>query len=427
VNARIVARDALVRIEKGAYSHVVVPEMLRASSLSDRDRALVTDLVYGTQRSLRRLDALIEPHSHRSMRRLDAPVRAVLRVGTYELLRGAPAHAAVSEAVGAAPTRARGFTNAVMRSVAASGPPFPEPESTAVALSYPDWLVGRLERDLGVNDAHATLAAMNEAPTVTLRPNPRRTSPAELADELRADGCDVGVGTIVHDAVTVRRGGDPAALAAVRDGRATPQDQGSQAVIEYLAPEPGERVLDVASAPGGKATAVAERVGDDGSVVATDVNPNRLRLVRAAAVRLGLGNLATVVADGRCNPVRDAAFDRVLVDAPCSGLGVLRRRPDARWRVDEAWLPGLADLQVALVVAGARALRPGGMLVYAVCTLTNPETVGVAERVMAALPDCELLARPAAPWRPHGHGALLLPQDAGTDGMFVLGLRRAKR
>ena len=172
---------------------------------------------------------------------------------------------------------------------------------------------------------------------------------------------------------------------------------------------------------------MAERVGEDGSVVATDVNPNRLRLVRAAAARLGLDNIATVVADGRHNPVRNDTFDRVLVDAPCSGLGVLRRRPDARWRVDEAWLPGLADLQVALVVAAATTLRPGGVLVYAVCTLSEPETIGVAERVVAALPDFEALARPGAPWRSHGHGALLLPQDAGTDGMFVLGLRRAKR
>jgi 16S rRNA (cytosine967-C5)-methyltransferase len=423
----MLARDVLVRIEKGAYSHVVLPEMLRASSLSDRDRALVTDLVYGTQRSLRRLDALLEPHCHRSMRRIDAPVRAVIRVGAYELLRGAPAHAAVSEAVGAAPARARGFTNAVMRSLAASGPPFPEPDSVAVALSYPNWLVDRLEHDLGTDDARAALAAMNEPPTVTLRPNPLRTSAVELAEELRAGGVDVGGGTIVPDAVTIRRAGDPATLAAVHDGRATPQDQGSQAVIEYLAPEPGERVLDVASAPGGKATAVAERVGENGCVVATDVNPNRLRLVRAAALRLGLVNIATIVADGRFNPVRDATFDRVLVDAPCSGLGVLRRRPDARWRVDEAWLPGLADLQVALVVAAAATLRPGGVLVYAVCTLSESETIGVAERVIAALPDFEALARPTAPWRPHGHGALLLPQDAGTDGMFVLGLQRARR
>ena len=324
MNARVVARDVLVRIEKGAYSHVVLPEMLRASSLSDRDRALVTDLVYGTQRSLRRLDALLEPHCHRSMRRIDAPVRAVIRVGAYELLRGAPPHAAVSEAVGAAPARARGFTNAVMRSVAASGPPFPEPASAAIALSYPDWLVERLEHDLGADDALAALTAMNESPTVTLRPNPLRTSPVELAEELRAGGVDVGRGTIVPDAVTIRRGGDPAALAAVHDGRATPQDQGSQAVIEYLAPEPGERVLDMAAAPGGKATAVAERVGEGGSVVATDLNPNRLRLVRAAAARLGLDNIATVVADGRHSPVRDDTFDRVLVDAPCSGLGVLR-------------------------------------------------------------------------------------------------------
>jgi len=210
----------------------------------------------------------------------------------------------------------------------------------------------------------------------------------------------------------------------VSGGRATPQDQGSQAVVEYLAPAGDERVLDVAAAPGGKATAIAERLTDDGRVVAADVHAGRLGMVQVAAARLGLSNLVSVVADGRHPPVRSSTFDRVLVDAPCSGLGVLRRRAEARWRIDPDAIPGLAAVQLDMVLAAAATVRPGGVLVYAVCTLTAVETCDVAAAAVSALSGWSVLDPPAPPWRPAGPGALLLPQAAGTDGMFVLGLRR---
>jgi 16S rRNA (cytosine967-C5)-methyltransferase len=183
-------------------------------------------------------------------------------------------------------------------------------------------------------------------------------------------------------------------------------------------------VLDVAAAPGGKTTAAAERVGAGGLVVALDVNGGRLRLVRDAARRLGLHWITTAVADTRRLPLRHRTFDSVLVDAPCSGLGVLRRRAEARWRVTEDAIPPLADLQVDMVLAAAAAVRPGGVLVYSVCTMTAAETSNVAERVLAEVEDFSVMPAPAG-WRPHGSGALLLPQDADTDGMFVLGLERA--
>ena len=160
-------------------------------------------------------------------------------------------------------------------------------------------------------------------------------------------------------------------------------------------------------------------------MIAADVHPGRAGLVRRASRRLGLTNLAVVVADGRHVPVRSGSFDRVLVDAPCSGLGVLRRRPEARWRLDPASMSELAELQRALVLAAAPAVAPGGTLVYSVCTLSAVETLAVAADILDALSDFEVIAPPPAPWRPHGPGGLLLPQDAGTDGMFVLGLRRS--
>jgi 16S rRNA (cytosine967-C5)-methyltransferase len=432
-SSRQLAVDALVRIEDGAFSHILLPQLLRGSGLSARDRALTTDLVYGTVRMQRTLDFLLARVSNRKLTALDPPVRAALRLGAYQLLVGVPAHAAVGETVNAVDTKARGFANAVLRSLSRLGPPFALPdgddaESIALRTSHPDWIVRTLVDAFGPADAIATLELANEPPAVTVRVNRARASVEAVTAELTAAGVEVRPGTLVPNALLLRHTGDVAALPAVADGRVTPQDQASQAIVDVLDPQPGERVLDVASAPGGKATASAERMGDTGVVVAADLHPGRVRAVARAAVRLHLGAvIAPVVADGRALPVRDGAFDRVLLDAPCSGLGVLRRRPDARWRVKPSDVDALATLQRALLDAAARAVRrPGGRLVYAVCTLSNEETLAIDEWASAELPGFVAAARPPSPWRPHGRGAVLLPSDAHTDGMFVLCLEASQ-
>jgi 16S rRNA (cytosine967-C5)-methyltransferase len=401
--------------------------MLAQSTLDDRDRAFATDLVYGTVRQQRRIDDLLGRVVKRPIHRLDPPVRAALRLGAYQLLHDTPAHAAVGEtvdAVGARSPRARGFVNANLRALTRLPRPWPEPASDAVALSYPDWLVERLTDELGADAAHGALVAMNQPAVVTLRPDPRQVTAAALADELREAGAEVEPGRLVRDAVLVRGVGDPGRLPAVRDGRATPQDQGSQAVVAALAPAPGERIVDLAAAPGGKATAIAERVGSEGAVVALDVDAGRVRMIDGARHRIGLAHLFPVVGDGRTPPFVPGAFDRVLLDAPCTGIGVLRRRADARWRLAPDTIDELAALQRALLAAAAPLVRPGGVLVYSVCTLTNAETLAIDEWAADALPGLTPLPAPGAPWRPHGRGALLLPQAADTDGMFVLALHR---
>jgi 16S rRNA (cytosine967-C5)-methyltransferase len=431
VSARVIALDALVRVEEGAYAHVAVPAALASTSLSARDRAFVTDLVYGTVRAQRRLDDLVGRVLARPARRLDPPVRAALRMGAYQLVRGLPAHAAVGEtveALGARSPRAKGFVNANLRALTRLGPPWPESDDPAVALSYPDWIVERLTRDLGPVDAPRELAAMNVPASVTLRPNVRVATGAALADELRAgaaegSGIEVERGSLVADALRVRGVGDPGQLPAVAEGRATPQDEGSQAVVAALAPAPGERIADVAAAPGGKATAIAERVGPDGVVVALDVDAGRSRLVAEAAARLDLGWLHVGVADGRRPPLRPGAFDRVLLDAPCSGIGVLRRRADARWRLTPEVIEECAALQRELLLAAAPLVRPGGLLVYSVCTTTPEETTALDDYARRKLAGFVAQPAPRRPWRAHGRGALLLPHDRGTDGMFVLLLR----
>lgn len=440
--ARAVAIEALVRVEAGGYSNLVLPGLLRTSGLDSRDRALVTDLVYGTLRQQGQADYLLATASHRPLPELDPPVRAALRLGVYQLIGGTAPHAAVSATVGAltawsTPTsvrRAAPYANAVLRRVAALGPTWPwptgdDPDALAVRTSHPRWIVDVLRRDLGA-EADAILASANTPPAVTLRPNPLRTTTEALAGELMeragAAGVQVEPGRLVPGALLVRGVGDLARLPAVAEGRATPQDQASQAVAAAVGAQPGERVLDLAAAPGGKATALAEAMGDEGLVVASDLRPGRAGRVRDAALRLGLRSVQTVVADGRHPPLARDGFDRVLLDAPCSGLGVLRRRPEARWRLDPADIDRLASLQRELLTAAVAQVRPDGLVAYCVCTLTREETLDIDEWAAATFPSLTPVSGPGAPWRPHGRGALLLPSAASTDGMFLLLLRRPR-
>jgi 16S rRNA (cytosine967-C5)-methyltransferase len=424
--ARAVALDALVRIDDGAFSHILVPELLRRSDLDGRDRALVTAFTFGAVRMRRVLDDALGRMSTRPLADLEPRVRAALRLGAFQLFDGVPPHAAVGETVAAVPARVRSFVNGVLRALARTSPQWPvvddaTPGSALGAVtSHPDWLVERLLHQFGRADTLAVLTLDNQPPAVTLRPNSLRVTANALQAELDTAGATSSRGTLVSDAIVVTHAGDPRALAAVRDGRATPQDQASQAVAAAVDARPGERILDVAAAPGGKTSAIGESMHDDGTVVAADVHRGRVELVCRAARRLHLGSIVPVVADGAHPPFAPRSFDRVLLDAPCSGLGVLRRRAEARWRVTEDDIAALAALQRELLTAAATLVRPRGRLVYSVCTVSDDETTAVDAWARDALHEFTALAPPAAPWRAHGRGALLLPHDAGTDGMFLL-------
>ena len=363
---RRVAIDVIARIDRdGAYANVVLPAVLGGSDLDDRDKAFVTELVYGSTRRRRALDHLVD----RYLVQDPPPVaRAALRIGTHQLVElDTPPHAAVSATVGATPKRFRGLVNAVLRKVAAATADGVEYPDRATELSYPDWIVDRLVADLGEADAEAALVAMNGAAVV----------------HRRADGYV--------------------------------QDRSSQLVAEAVPMEAGMRVLDLCAAPGGKATALAAR---GATVVAADVRPRRAGLVVANRDRLGADTVVVVVADGRRPPFRPASFDAVLVDAPCSGLGALRRRPDARWRIEASDVDELAELQRQLLVAAAPLVRPGGSLVYSVCTLTRRETGDVVEAVGAdpAFGELERSRDVAGPWQDR-HGLSVLLPTAEIDGM----------
>ena len=369
MNARRLALEALGRIDEGAYANLVLGPLLERSGLDERDRRLATELVYGTTRMRRALDFAVDRFRRGDV---EPEVARLLRLGAYQIcFTDIPDHAAVGETVELAPHRARGLVNAVLRRVASAGPvAWPDP---ATELSYPDWMVERLEGDLGPADARAALAAMNTPAEVTERP----------------------------------------------DGYI--QDPASQWVAAFVGAAVPELVADVCAAPGGKATALA---AGGAKVVAGDLRAARAGFIAENAARLGLDGVSVVVSDAGAPALRRRRFPAVLVDAPCSGLGVLRRRPDARWRLDPEAPDRLGRVQRDLLAAAAELVAPGGRLYYSVCTMSAAETLAVDDWCAATLPAWTALPGPPAvgPWRPHGRGWLLLPQDAGTDGMYVLGV-----
>lgn len=318
----------MVRIDRDeAYANLLLPSMLDRSDLADRDRAFVTELVYGTTRMMRACDFLTQRFV---LSKIEPQVRAALRIGAYQLhYLDTPRHAAVSATVGAVKGPGKKVVNAVLRRVADNDVQWPD---EATRLSYPTWITERLAVDLGEHDALVALEAMNEAATA----------------EVRADGYV--------------------------------QDSASQKIVTSMAVEPGDVVVDLCAAPGGKATGLAAA----GAVVlAADLARHRVGLIADNVDRLDASRVTPMVADGLLPPVRPGSVDRVLVDAPCSGLGSLRRRPDARWRIDKAAPERLAALQIDLVRAGLSLLKPGGRLTYSVCTLLNAES----SEVLAAVAD----------------------------------------
>ncbi len=395
--ARSAAYDVLRRVfEEDAYAD----RALRTASegLDDRDRSLARQLAFGSVQRVRTLDYAIETLGKRPVRKLDAPVLAALRLGAYQLgyLGGVPGYAAVNESVElvrrARLERAVPFTNAVLRRVGEGiGPLLDALPEGPLKYSYPDWIWDVWRRDLGEEGALALMRAQNEPPETVVR-----LVRGEIAGEE----------TDVPGAWRVPRV-DERALA---EGRIWPQSRGSQLAGLCVGSRAGERVLDLCAAPGGKATMLA------GEVVAVEANEARARELEENAGRLGATNVRVVHADGRDLPPELAGFDRALVDAPCSGLGVLAARPDLRWRSSP-----LPELQLELLQAAAERVRPGGTIVYSVCTVNADESEAVVDA-------SGLEVEPIAEWPQFRHERRpeflqTLPHVHGTSGFFIARLR----
>ncbi|MFG2736964.1 RsmB/NOP family class I SAM-dependent RNA methyltransferase [Streptomyces harbinensis] len=454
---RFLAFEALRAVdERDAYANLVLPPLLRkaraAGDFDDRDAALATELVYGTLRRQGTYDAVLAACVDRPLREVDPPVLDVLSLGAHQLLgTRIPTHAAVSASVELARVvlgdgRAK-FVNAVLRKVAAHdlpgwlervAPPYDEDpeEHLAVVHAHPRWVVSALWDALGGDrgEIEALLAADNERPRVTLAARPGRITPAELLERAGADRATAGEWSPY--AVRLAEGGEPGAIDAVADGSAGVQDEGSQLVALALANAPlagdggDSRWLDACAGPGGKAALLAAlAAGRGAALLAAERQPHRAGLV-ARALAGNPGPYQVVVADGTRPAWPAGSFDRVLVDVPCTGLGALRRRPEARWRRAPQDVEGFAPLQRGLLREALRAVRPGGVVGYATCSPHLAETHAVVQDVLKnpGAPAAEWLdARPLLPGVPglgEGPDIQLWPHRHGTDAMYLALLRR---
>ena len=456
--AREVALAVLRAVdERDAYANLLLPALLAERGLDSRDAALATELAYGTLRGRGSYDAVIAACSTRPLAGIDPPVLDVLRLGAHQLLatRIGP-HAAVSTSVAlaraAAGAGAAGFANAVLRRVAGRdleswiAAVAPDRDSDpvgylAVKTSHPGWIVVAISQALGEDPAtglpltEAALVANGTRPQVALCATPGLATAADLV----ARG---GHAARWSPFGAYSGGGDPAGIPAVRQGRAAVQDEASQlaalalvrADVGSVGGEPGSadrRWLDLCAGPGGKARLLAGLAAGRGArLVAADVREHRARLVRAATTATGAG--ATIVANGTEPAWRPGSFDRVIADVPCSGLGALRRRPDARWRKSPAEVAALGPLQRALLDSAIDAARPGGVIAYVTCSPHVAETREVVGKVTAARRDVTLLDAPAllsevpglACPGPGGRYAQFWPDRHGTDAIFLALLQK---
>ncbi len=426
--ARQLALRVLERVERaGAYADVLLRALLGRGDLASADRAFATDLVHGTLRWRGHLDFLLAHFLDRDQGKLEPLVANALRLGAYQIVHGkgrTPPQVAVDESVrcvrAAGAERATGLVNAVLRRLAAEyeAIALPDPERDPLgylthALSLPAWLAARFVELFGPEEAVALARASNEIPPLVVRANRLRAERGALLAELRERFPEAEACRYALDGIRLGRRGNPALEPAFLSGRLTVQDEASQLVAALVDPRPGQRVLDACAAPGGKATALAERLGGSGEVVALDRHARRLDLVRRHARRLGLGNVRCVVRDASlplASLASERGFDRVLVDAPCSGLGTLRRNPDARWRIGPAEPARLAEAQLAILRQAAATLVPGGVLVYSTCTLLPEENEAIVQAFLAEAPEFQ-------PARPEDGPAEARPL-VGPDGFF---------
>jgi 16S rRNA (cytosine967-C5)-methyltransferase len=413
--ARVAAFHALREV---ATSRLTLADALarsRARLADERDRALAADIVTGTLRWQRRLDYLIEHASRRPTARIDPDVLLLLRLAAYQLLHldRVPVAAAVNDAVNqtraAGRTSAAPFVNAVLRTLSRMRhrPPLPPPPEgggdragairyLAITHSHPEWLVERWLDRYGFEAAERWVRFDNETPRLTLRVNRLRLTRADLQAALAADGIDAEPTRYAPDGLIIRSGNP---LRRPLDGRFVVQDEASQLVTLAVGSRPGDRILDLCASPGGKTTAMAADMHDTGLVVATDVRHGRVRLLAHTVAASGASCIRVIhVADRGPLPL-SGTFDRVLVDAPCSGLGTIRRDPDIRWRRSAAELAGFAARQRALLDRAAGAVRPGGRLVYATCSSEPEENEDLVAAWLAEHRDFRALdlRREAAP------------------------------
>ncbi len=444
-SVRQLASEILLKIDtRGAYADLLLDHTFKSTALGERDRALLTEITYGTLRWRGKIDAYLSRQLRRPLIEVDPFVKNLLRITLYQLLflDRIPPYAAVNEAVELAKNRSgvgKGrFVNGILRKflrsnrqLAESGLTKSSVAAMTVENSHPEWLARRWVEQFGYQNAAALMRANNERPPLAVRVNLRRTSREALLERLSQSGISAESTQRSPQGIIITSGGALERIAAFQEGLIQAQSEASQLVAFLLAPQAGERILDACAAPGGKTTHIAELMEDSGEIVAVDVSAKGIDKIRDNFTRMGLTSIRAVRADVTYDlPHRyRVLYDRILVDAPCSGFGTLRSHPEIKWQRNDKDITRLGRLQATILCRVASLLKPGGILVYSTCTLIREENEEVVKNFLLANRQFEL--RKAASYLPPAAKSMVqddfflaLPHRDDTDGFFAACLRK---
>ena len=446
-SVRKTATEILLKVDvRRAYGDVLLHHAQDGAALDDRDRRLLNELVYGTLRWRGRLDSELKTLTRRPLEKTDPFLRNLLRLSLYQLrfLDKIPAYAIINEAVALAKARERtsagGFVNAVLRSALRDKWDLPAPDPKPASLvafaeywSHPVWLVKKWLEMFGAEETTELLKASNQPAPMILRVNALKGTGEELFNLFRRQGIEAAPAPWSPQGIILQSRSLVGQLPGFDSGHFQVQGEASQLVAFLLGPQPGERVLDACAAPGGKTTHIAELMGDIGEVTATDISTTGLEKITENAGRLGLRSIKTMAADFD-KPFQQRArepYDRVLVDAPCSGLGTLRSHPEIKWQRGAKDIARLAQLQRRFLARAASLLRPRGILVYSTCTLTREENENVIEDFLAnhqgfVLDEAAEYLPEQAKSMARDRYFLALPHRHNTDGFFAARMRKVK-
>ncbi|KEZ50045.1 16S rRNA (cytosine(967)-C(5))-methyltransferase RsmB [Metabacillus indicus] len=441
-NVRETALETLLMIEKNqAYSHLLLNSMIKKHGVKEIDIPLLTEIVYGTLQRRDTLDFYLAPFI-KNAKKTEQWVQNLLRLSVYQMvyLDRVPERAVFHEAVEIAKHRGHkgiaSFVNGILRSIQRQGLPSTaeikdEAERIAVETSFPLWLVKRWISQLGAADAKKMCEATLTPPSVSARVNFMKNTRGELMEQLLAKGFQIEEGYLTADAIKSLKG-SLVQTEEFKEGRFTIQDESSMLVARTLAPEKGDAVLDACAAPGGKSTHIAEILENTGTVYSLDLHKQKVSLITEQAERLGLTNIKTEAMDSRKvhERFKNEQFDKILVDAPCSGLGVVRRKPDIKYTKSAEDVKRLSQIQLEILSSAAPLLKKGGTLVYSTCTIDSEENGQVVDKFLAEHSEFELdsamadrLPEAAKPYADGGQ-VQILPHYFGTDGFYIASLRK---
>lgn len=447
-SVRELAMEALTKVEQQqAYSNLLLNQLLQQHRLRPVDARLLTEIVYGTIQRRNTIDYFLTQFVTRGLHRLKPWVRNLLRLSFYQLyyLDRIPAHAIVNEAVVIAKRMGKGnkgisgLVNGVLRTIMRSKERLVLPENlnpvqhTALAHSHPEWLVAQWFKQFGQALTETICEANNRRPDMSVRVNVLQNDRDDIATQLQAQHMQVNESSLSPSGLIIKDSGQHELRAMFDEGRLSIQDESSMLVAHLVNPKPGMKVLDCCAAPGGKSAHMAELMNDEGEVWANDIHPHKRELIIAQAERLGLKSIRPLLGDARQldQALDGQTFDRILVDAPCSGLGVIRRKPDVKWQKDEEEIRSLPAIQLAILTAASRLLHQEGVLIYSTCTLTSEENEQVIDAFLTQHPQFTLAAEHMAQAMPGdvsqsllAPGMLrILPHYYDSDGFFIAALK----